>query len=82
MKYILKIYRIFLILIILLLGIWLVSKNLIMTGELIVEKDFCSPSRLISGLYPENRVGLMEKGEDTECFQRIFITTDFRRQLS
>lgn len=61
------------ILIILLLGIWLVSKNLIMTGELIVEKDFCSPSRLISGLYPENRVGLMEKGEDTECFQRIFI---------
>jgi len=72
-KYILKIYRIFLILIVLSLGVWLISKNLVMTGELIAEKDFCSSSRLISDFYPENRVGLIEKEGGTECFQRIFI---------
>ncbi len=73
MKHILKIYRIFLILIVLLLGVWLISKNLVMAGELIVEKDFCSPLRLISDFYPENRVGLIEREGDTECFQKIFI---------
>jgi len=73
MKHILKIYRVFLILIVLLLGIWLISKNLVMAGELIVEKDFCYPSRLISDFYPTNRVGLIEKNGELECFQKIFI---------
>ncbi len=73
MKHILRIYRIFLMLIVLLLGIWLISKNLVMAGELILEKDFCSSSRLISDFYPENRVGLIEREGDAECFQRIFI---------
>jgi len=68
-----KIYRIFLILIILLLGAWLIFKNLIITGELIVEKDFCSSSYLVSNLYPKNRVGLVERYGETECFQKIFI---------
>jgi len=73
MKHILKIYRIFLLLVVLLLGLWLLSKNLVMNGELVVERDFCFSSRLVSDFYPENRVGLIEKGEDTKCFQRIFI---------
>ncbi|MDO9579720.1 MAG: hypothetical protein Q7J06_04005 [Bacteroidales bacterium] len=73
MKNILKIYRFFLILIVLLLGSWLISKNLVMDGELVVEKDFCFPSRLISDFYPENRVGSIERQEGEGCFQRIFI---------
>jgi len=73
MKHIVKIYRFFLILIVLLLGCWLIFKNLAITGELIVEKDFCSSARLISNFYPENRVGPIEKIGDAECFQRIFV---------
>ena len=60
MRYILRVYRISLILCVIVLGIWLMYKNLVMSGELIVEKDFCSQSRLISDFYPENRVGLIE----------------------
>jgi len=73
MRYTLRVYRISLILCVIVLGIWLMYKNLVMSGELIVEKDFCSQSRLISDFYPENRVGLIEKEGDMECFQRIFI---------
>jgi len=73
MRYILRVYRISLILCVIVLGIWLMYKNLVMAGELIVEKDFCSSSRLISDFYPENRVGLIEERGGTECFQRIFI---------
>lgn len=73
MRYTLRVYRISLILCVIVLGIWLIYKNLVMSGELIVEKDFCSSSYLVSNLYPKNRVGLVERYGEIECFQKIFI---------
>lgn len=52
---------------------WLLQKNMVMRGALSLDKDFCSSSRFISNLYPEDRVGILEKDESGRCFQRIFV---------
>jgi len=72
MKYILRIYRILLIMGVLLLFGWLIYKNLIVTGQITIVKDFCQESPFISNLYPENRAGGVEI-ENGFCFQRFFI---------
>lgn len=71
-KNIIKLLRLILGIIFLILLIWLFFQNLVVGGELRVVRDFCSSTRLISDLYPEDRVGGLErKGE--VCWQRIFV---------
>ena len=72
MKAILYIYRIILIVAVILLFGWLIYKNLIVTGQITMAKDFCQESPFISNLYPENRAGGVEI-ENGSCFQRFFI---------
>lgn len=72
MKYILSIYRILLIFVFVVFFIWLVYQNAVVDGRLFVVKDFCNDSDFISDLYPENRVGFVEK-EGDDCFQQIFV---------
>ena len=71
MKIILKIYTILLIIGVLFFFGWLIYKNLVVTGKLFLVNDFCNESQVISNLYPENRVGGVEKENDI-CSQRIF----------
>lgn len=73
MKNILKIYRCLLILGALAFLVWLLHKNIIVQGQLFLTKDFCFPSRFISDLYPEERVGDVEEDDAGNCFQRIFV---------
>ncbi|MDA2921935.1 hypothetical protein MYX07_01575 [Patescibacteria group bacterium AH-259-L07] len=72
MRHILSIYRILLVVIFLAFFTWLVYQNTVVGGRLFVVKDFCNKSDFISNLYPENRVGGVEK-ELGDCFQRIFV---------
>ncbi len=74
MRFFLPIYRFLLIVACLASFIWLLNKNLVPEGTLVLKKDFCSASepRFISDLYPENRVGIAEENE-SGCFQRIFV---------
>ncbi|MFA6146250.1 MAG: hypothetical protein WC697_02930 [Patescibacteria group bacterium] len=71
MKIILKIYTILLIIGVLVFFGWLIYKNLAITGKIFVVNDFCNKSQFIPNLYPEDRVGTLEK-ENGICFQRIF----------
>lgn len=73
MKTFLKIYRLILIFGVLILLAWLLQKNMVMQGTLSLSKDFCFESRFVSNLYPEERVGAVEKSEEGNCFQRIFV---------
>lgn len=71
-KNIIKLLRLIFGAIFLILLSWLFFQNLVVRGELTAVRDFCFPTRLISGLYPEDRVGSLErKGEN--CWQRIFV---------
>jgi len=72
MKFFSSIYRFLLIVACLASFFWLLNKNLVPSGTLLLKKDFCAESRFISYLYPENRVGVVEE-EDNGCFQRIFV---------
>lgn len=72
MKYILYIYRALLTIGFLLFFLWLVYSNAVVDGKLFMVKDFCKEPDFISNLYPENRVGSVEK-ELGNCFQRIFV---------
>lgn len=69
-KKLLTIYRIILIILALVFLGWLIDKNMVKEGELKITKDFCSDSLFISDLYPEERVGQVEKNN---CWQRIFV---------
>lgn len=73
LKNFLKIYRLTLIVLVLFFLTWLLRKNIVMQGNLFLNKDFCYSSRFISKLYPENRVGAIEGIDSNNCFQRIFI---------
>lgn len=73
----LRFYRGFLILALLVSLGWLVYKNTVVSGKMVLVKDFCNEFQFISDLYPEVRVGAPEIGENlinqSPCFQRIFI---------
>jgi hypothetical protein len=71
-KNIIKLVRLILGLFFLILLSWLFYQNLVVRGELEIHRNFCSPSRLISNLYPEDRVGRPENQEGN-CWQRIFV---------
>jgi len=72
LKNILKIYRVILIVLALVFLVWLLNKNIVSEGKLYISKDFCEKSNFISELYPEERVGLIEK-QDGICWQKIFV---------
>ncbi|MCF7907020.1 hypothetical protein K9K85_01935 [Patescibacteria group bacterium] len=71
-KNIIKLLRLILGVFFLILLSWLFYQNLVVRGELRVHRNFCLPSRLISKLYPEDRVGRIERQEEN-CWQRIFV---------
>lgn len=73
MKIAITIYRALLIIIFLALFGWLAYQNAVVDGKFHIEKDFCIDSRFISYLYPDNRMGVIEKDISEKCFQRIFV---------
>ncbi|MBL7141701.1 hypothetical protein ISS21_01230 [Patescibacteria group bacterium] len=79
MKYILYIYRTLLVVAFVLFFVWLLSKNVVIKGQLFLIKDFCLESSSISHLYPENRIGGVEREGPDECFQRIFVEPAYFR---
>lgn len=52
---------------------WLAIQNTVVSGHFFVQKDFCTDSRFISDLYPDNRVGRVEQIDSGKCFQRVFV---------
>jgi hypothetical protein len=56
MKVFLIIWRTILISLTVFIFIWLISLNLFTSGHWFIERDFCQPSRVVSDLYPQDRV--------------------------
>jgi len=71
-KIILWSWRLVLFFWVLIFSLWLLWQNLVPSGYLKLNQDFCKPTVFISNLYPENRVGDLEIDEQGRCFQRFF----------